>query len=64
MLDLVELMSEISQCEITPKFGPAREGDIYRSMLSNQKAKLGLDWVPQVSLKEGLQRTLNYFIQI
>lgn len=63
LLKLVEIMCEVSKCEITPKFGPAREGDIYRSMLSNQKAKNGLGWSPQVSLKEGLRRTMNYFKQ-
>ena len=61
LLELVAIISEVSQCDIAPKFGLAREGDIYRSMLSNQKAKTGLGWAPQVSLKEGLQRTIKYF---
>ncbi len=61
LLELVAIISEVSQCDIAPKFGLAREGDIYRSMLSNQKAKTGLGWAPQVSLKEGLQRTIEYF---
>ena len=61
LLDLVRIMSEVSGCEITPKFGPVRDGDIYRSMLSNQKAKEGLGWEPQVSLADGLRRTMAYF---
>ena len=54
-------MGEVSGCNIVPKFGPVREGDIYRSMLSNQKAKECLGWVSQVSLRDGLRRTMAYF---
>lgn len=49
LLELVTIMGEVSQCEIASKFGPAHEGEIYRSMLSNRKAKSGLNWAPQVS---------------
>jgi len=63
LLDLVQVMSDVSGCEITPKFSSPREGDIHRSMLSNQHAKIGLGWKPQVSLKEGLRRTMNYFME-
>ena len=61
LLDLVKIMGKVSGCNIVPKFGPVREGDIYRSMLSNQKAKEGLGWEPQVSLADGLRRTMAYF---
>ena len=61
LLDLVKIMGKVSGCNIIPKFGPVREGDIYRSMLSNQKAKEDLGWEPQVSLADGLRRTMAYF---
>ena len=61
LLELVRIMKEASGREIPMKFGPVREGDIYRSMLSNRKAKEGLGWEPEVSLQEGLKRTLAYF---
>ena len=61
LLDSVRIMSQVSGCEITPKFGPVRDGDIYRSMLSNRKAKEDLGWEPQVSLADGLRRTMAYF---
>ena len=38
------------------------EGDIYRSCLSRAKAQEGLGWEPCCSLKEGLRKTLDYFV--
>lgn len=60
---MVELLNEISGKGIKPTYGPARAGDIYRSVLSNDKAVVGLDWQPMISLKEGLARTYHYFAE-
>lgn len=59
--DLVDILSRITGKEIRPDYGPVREGDIYRSALSNEKAVKNLHWTPEVSLKEGLKRTYEYF---
>lgn len=59
--DLVDILSRITGKEITPDYGPVREGDIYRSALSNEKAVKNLHWIPEVSLEEGLKRTYEYF---
>lgn len=59
--DLVDILSRITGKEITPDYGPVREGDIYRSSLSNEKAVKNLHWTPEVSLEEGLKRTYEYF---
>lgn len=59
--ELVTILSHITGKEITPSYGPAREGDIYRSSLSNEKAVKNLHWIPEVSLEEGLKRTYQYF---
>lgn len=59
--DLVDILSRITGQEITPDYGPVREGDIYRSALSNEKAVKNLHWTPEVSLEEGLKRTYEYF---
>lgn len=61
LLDLVKMMSDIMGEKIEPHFMPEREGDIYRSVLSNEKANLYLDWQPEVSLKDGLAMSLEYF---
>ncbi len=59
--ELVNVLSNIVGRRIIPKYGPERPGDIYKSMLSNGRARRGLGWRPTVSLEEGLRRTYEYF---
>ena len=59
--ELVSLLAEIRGREIVPKYGAEREGDIYKSLLSNSRALRGLDWQPATTLAEGLRRTYEYF---
>ncbi len=63
LLHLVKVMSDIMGEKIEPHFDVPREGDIYRSVLSNEKAALYLDWKPECSLAEGLEKTLKYFTE-
>lgn len=63
LLHLVKVMSDIMGKKIEPHFDVPREGDIYRSVLSNEKAGLYLDWKPECSLEEGLEKTLKYFTE-
>lgn len=58
---LVHLFAEVSGKDLRPQYAEARQGDIRRSMLANEKAKTGLGWEPMVSLKEGLANTYDYF---
>ena len=59
--ELVGILQDVSGRELQVKHGPVREGDIYRSMLCNEKAVKVLGWQPSVSLAEGLRRTYTYF---
>lgn len=59
--DLVAIFGKAVGRELHPAHQAAREGDIYRSMLANKKAKASLHWQPEVSLEEGLRRTVAYF---
>lgn len=59
---LISNFSSIVDREIHLEYLPVREGDIYRSTLSNQRAILNLNWRPEVSLKEGISRTYKYFL--
>lgn len=59
--ELVSVLGNIKGSPIIPKYGPERPGDIYKSMLSNGRAKRGLGWRPMMPLEEGLRRTYEYF---
>ena len=43
------------------KHGPAKPGEQRRSVLDHTLARRELGWEPQVSLDEGLRRTVEYF---
>jgi nucleoside-diphosphate-sugar epimerase len=59
--DLVAIFGKAVGRELHPAHEAAREGDIYCSMLANEKAKTLMGWQPEVSLEEGLRRTVAYF---
>lgn len=59
--ELVSVLSNVAGRKIIPKYAAERPGDIYKSMLSNGRARRGLGWKPEVPLEEGLRRTFAYF---
>ncbi|MGN0941861.1 MAG: NAD-dependent epimerase/dehydratase family protein [Selenomonadaceae bacterium] len=59
--ELVSVLCNVSGRKIIPKYGPERAGDIYKSMLSNGRARRGLGWAPVTSLEQGLKATYEYF---
>lgn len=62
--DLVTIFGKAVGQELHSVHQSAREGDIYRSMLANEKAGKFMEWKPKVSLEEGLRRTVRYFATI
>ena len=62
--DLVVLFNRISGKKLKPTYTEVREGDIFRSTLSNAKAKEKLQWEPQMQLEEGLRHTYEYFCSL
>jgi UDP-glucose 4-epimerase len=58
---LVELISKISGKTVEKVYSTPREGDIYRSSLSNVLAKSTLSWQPQMALLDGLCKTYHFF---
>jgi UDP-glucose 4-epimerase len=43
------------------RYGPAKIGEQRRSCLAAQRAAGIFGWRPQVSLREGLERTIAYY---
>lgn len=58
-----ELLAELGAAagrEIRAEYGPPRSGDIFRSLLANDRARHVLGWTPRVTLREGLRACLDH----
>ncbi len=60
VLGLWEEILALSEFQCEPEFVPAREGDILRSVASIEKARKILGYEPKYSIKEGLEKTMEW----
>lgn len=58
---LVSTLEEIVDAPIVKRYGPAREGDIRDSYFDSTPAINELNWKPQISLSEGLMKTIQFY---
>jgi len=58
---LFSLMKEITHYQLDPVYQPKRKGELDMNSLDCSKAKRLLDWKPKISLKQGLEQTVNWF---
>jgi UDP-glucose 4-epimerase len=59
VLDIVEILGGLAgRDDFTPKFAPARAGEVQRISLDAALAERELDWAPQTTLEQGLEFTL------
>jgi UDP-glucose 4-epimerase len=56
-------LSEVMGVDRPPRYAPSRAGEQQRSAVTIEKAAREMDWRPQVSLRDGLSRTVAYFRQ-
>jgi len=54
-------LKEFTGYALDPVHGPPIQGEVFKIYLDATKAREELGWVPQVSLDEGLRRTVEYF---
>ena len=59
---LIEYLGKVAGKEVTKVYGPLRDGDIYKSSLSNAAARQNLSWKPCMPLIDGLARTYDSLI--
>jgi nucleoside-diphosphate-sugar epimerase len=60
LLQIVDALNEIMGCDLAPEFLPERPGDVRHSLADTRRANENLHWLPQVSIKEGLRRTVGW----
>lgn len=45
-----------------PSYGPKKDGEVQRSILNSKKAELLWNWIPEVTIENGLKSTVEYIM--
>ena len=61
IIDVFQALRSAIGSECAEQHGPAKLGEVFRIYLKCERARELLGWKPQVSLQEGLARTVAYF---
>ena len=61
LLELTGFLSRYLQCDVSPEFSEAREGDILHSCANISKATDLLGYGPTVGIEVGLEATVKAF---
>jgi UDP-glucuronate decarboxylase len=61
ILEVAKLVSELTGADEPPAFHPLPEDDPRKRRPDISLAVRLLDWHPRIGLREGLQRTIEYF---
>ncbi len=61
--EIFESLRAAAGPRVEPIYGPAKQGEQFRSVLSHDHIRQAIDWRPEVPIGEGLQRTMEYFRQ-
>ncbi|WP_059049278.1 NAD-dependent epimerase/dehydratase family protein [Paenibacillus senegalimassiliensis] len=64
LLEVVDLLKELSGRQLQPQFHPASSGDIGHSILDNGKARDALWWEPRYTLYEGLREMVEFEMEV
>ena len=59
--DCYKILKDLTGSECKEVHGPAKKGEQHRSVLDVSKIREELEWDPQVSLSDGLARTVDFF---
>lgn len=61
LIELFNMIKNITNTELKSIHASLREGDIKDSWLDNSLAKEALNWQPEVSMIDGLKQTIDYY---
>ena len=61
--DIFRHLAKLTGFRGAPIYAATRPGEVYRIALNPSQAKQWLGWIAQTPLKEGLQRTVDWFRQ-
>jgi UDP-glucose 4-epimerase len=61
---IYQVLSEILKFRRKPVYAPTRLGDVAQISLDATKARQEMGWEPMVSLREGLERTTEFFQEL
>jgi len=61
VIDIANQLQEVADSNVPVEFAPHRPGEQQESFVNVDKAKAVLGWTPQVSLREGLATTYEWF---
>jgi UDP-glucose 4-epimerase len=59
--EIYKLVAKAAGFKEKPLYGPARDGDLRKNILSAAEAKKVLKWAPEKELEKGIKETVNYF---
>ncbi len=63
-MQLAELVIQIVGSSSKIEYRPLPQDDPMQRCPDITRAKAALNWHPEIKLKEGIQRTVNYFVSI
>ena len=61
VVELAQLVKEVTASDSEIRFNPGRKGEVYKSRADISKVKRMLRFEPRVGLREGLERTAHWF---
>ncbi|MGB9794891.1 NAD-dependent epimerase/dehydratase family protein [Caldisericum exile] len=61
--DIVKVFDEVLERKIQVEYLPPRKGEVYRIALDYTKAKQSLGFEPTYTLKEGIKKTIEWYIR-
>ena len=61
---MFDTLAELLNYDKKPIYAPIRKGEVYRICLNSARAEKALGWKTEVGLREGLQRTVEYYREL